>query len=235
MRVSQYEHERQMRLYHDDPAAYNAETYDNDPGEPMIDEQHTPPQDDFDDIENFRLQKMLQLVRERGEVRVYSPINPKSLDPARVLDVITNQPDMQLEHRGSDLYVVLNAQNDEKSILEILRENKFTIKRQGTEFVTFKGLLYVAKQHGGLQSMTSELVKEASDFTASDFVFKATVTGSRGTAQAYGDANPHNVGAMVAPHVLRMAESRAYVRALRFYLGVGLCGLEEIFEDKSDS
>lgn len=229
MRVQEYEQERMLRLYEEDRREYERQTYE---GSQMIDDDN-----DLDVLEQNRLNKMIELAHERGAVRVYCPDNPKSLEPAKVLDIIQHHQDLTIEHRGSDLWVIKVQHQQEQndvSILDILRENNFVIKRGKQEFVTFKGLLYVAKQHGGMTSMKSEMIREASDFTDNSYVFKATVSGSRGTAEAYGDANPHNVNAMIAPHVLRMAESRAYVRALRFYLGVGLCGMEEIIDDKKD-
>ena len=57
-----------------------------------------------------------------------------------------------------------------------------------------------------------------------------TTTG--GTFTDYGDADVTNVGRLVQTAMLRMASTRAIVRALRLYLGVGLCGLEEINYEK---
>ena len=61
-------------------------------------------------------------------------------------------------------------------------------------------------------------------------IFKATVTGERGTYNAFGDASPRNVGKMIAPHLIRMAETRAIARALRLYTGCGYTALEELGE-----
>jgi hypothetical protein len=50
----------------------------------------------------------------------------------------------------------------------------------------------------------------------------------QGTFTGIGDANPSNVTRMMAPHLLRMAETRAKARALRDAVNVGVTALEEL-------
>ncbi|GAH86573.1 unnamed protein product, partial [marine sediment metagenome] len=48
-------------------------------------------------------------------------------------------------------------------------------------------------------------------------LFRAIVTGKNGTFEAHGDATSENVGDFIKPHFIRMAETRAIARALRWY------------------
>ena len=49
----------------------------------------------------------------------------------------------------------------------------------------------------------------------------------RGSFTAVGDATPENVTARIAPHFIRMADTRAKARALRDALNIGAVTLEE--------
>ena len=62
---------------------------------------------------------------------------------------------------------------------------------------------------------------------------QATVTTSKGTFQAVGDASVDNVGDEIAPHLVRMAETRAIVRALRWATNSASTAEEEIDADGS--
>jgi len=108
---------------------------------------------------------------------------------------------------------------------KLLRESKGIISLQGREYVTFRGLLWVAHQ-AGLESIEVELVSWDADTQAA--ICRATVKGERGTFSDIGDASPANVNRMVASACLRMASTRSQARALRSYLGVGITSLEEL-------
>lgn len=112
-----------------------------------------------------------------------------------------------------------------QSIEGLLRSSRAIISLQGREYVTFRGLLYVAHQ-AGLESIDVELVSWDPEERAA--VVKATVKGERGSFADYGDANPSNVNRMIASACLRMASTRAQGRALRSYLGVGITSVEEL-------
>ena len=112
-----------------------------------------------------------------------------------------------------------------QSIEELLRSSRAIISLQGREYVTFRGLLYVAHQ-AGLESIDVELVSWDPEGRAA--VVKAMVRGSRGSFADYGDADPSNVNRMVASACLRMASPRAKGRALRSYLGIGSASGEEL-------
>jgi len=109
---------------------------------------------------------------------------------------------------------------------------EYMINLQGKDFITHKGLLAIAHDKG-LTSIETELITEP---TADIIVFKATAIMSTGLHEkkfsGYGDATQSNVNAMVAPHMLRMAETRAINRALRLATNVGMCSSEELGDMK---
>ena len=117
--------------------------------------------------------------------------------------------------------------------LQYLHENKWIINRQGQQFVTFKGLLWLAHQMG-LVSLKSTPVHE--DLEKGTFFFRAVATGYRTVEgervlvefEDEGDATVKNVGKMIIPHVRRMASTRAMARVLRIYTGLGITAIEEL-------
>ena len=118
---------------------------------------------------------------------------------------------------------------DKQNIEQLLRSSGGIIKLQGREYVTFRGLLFVAHE-AGLESID---VKMASwDPQSKTCIMMATVKGKRGTYTDIGDASPNNVNRMVANATIRMASTRAQARALRSFLGVGFTSLEELPGDR---
>lgn len=110
-------------------------------------------------------------------------------------------------------------------LLRLLEDGNHIANVQGKPFVLFSGLLLVAHENG-LESIEPELLNlNLADQTA---VFKAVVKGSRGTFVGHGDAAPNNLTKMILPSFIRMAETRAICRALRFYLGIGMCAKDEL-------
>jgi len=97
---------------------------------------------------------------------------------------------------------------------------------QGKEFVKYEGLLNLFHENGGKEIHTELVQTNLNEETF--FIFKATVTGKRGTYEGYGDACKGNVGTMIMKHMMRMAETRAKARALRDYNNVGMCSVEEL-------
>lgn len=119
---------------------------------------------------------------------------------------------------------------------------KFTYrdKRTGTDVVLYKGLLDAAHR-AGLVSIKTEVLQYPHAENDHTCIVSATAFFLRPDAplqslnfQAIGDANPKNVGPMVAPHFVRMAETRAKARALRDALNVGMVTVEELGGDHDE-
>ena len=106
-----------------------------------------------------------------------------------------------------------------------LRKMGAIIKLQGKEYTTHQGLLYVAHQQG-IISITTEMISWDPDRRQA--VFKSTAIGERGTFTGWGDADPTNVGKMIANACIRMAETRSISRSLRLYLGIGMTAYDEL-------
>ena len=81
---------------------------------------------------------------------------------------------------------------DKQNIEQLLRERESggIIRLQGREYVTFRGLLFVAHE-AGLESIDVKLVSW--DPESRNAILMATVTGQRGTFTDIGDASPTTV------------------------------------------
>ena len=98
---------------------------------------------------------------------------------------------------------------------------KFVIDLQGKKFVTFEGLLDEFHKGGGKEISTEIVNKDP-------LIIQATAKGTKGTFQGIGDASDENVNSMIQKHKIRMAETRAIARALRWYTNIGMCSAEEL-------
>lgn len=107
---------------------------------------------------------------------------------------------------------------------------------KGKDFVLYRGLL--AKAHDeGLRSIDTEIVQFPTAANERLCVVKAVVHMDDGEGSrtrrftGYGDASPDikgNLGGMIAPHWIRMAETRAKARALRDAVNVGVTAFDEL-------
>ncbi|QYJ16244.1 hypothetical protein Rxycam_02077 [Rubrobacter xylanophilus DSM 9941] len=105
---------------------------------------------------------------------------------------------------------------------------EFLITRQGRQYVLFAGLLDEAHARG-LRSIETELLQIPEEANGMTAIVRARVEMEDGrTFSGLGDANPQNVGRSIAPHLIRMAETRAKARALRDAVNVGATALEEL-------
>jgi len=111
---------------------------------------------------------------------------------------------------------------------------ELTIQRQGKTYILYAGLLDAAHQ-AGLKSIDTELLQAPVEANGGTAIVRAVVEMEGGQRfSGLGDANPENVGKMVAPHLLRQAETRAKARALRDAINSGTVALEELGEDNPE-
>src|ERR671932_2918117 len=104
---------------------------------------------------------------------------------------------------------------------------EYMIERQGKRFVLYAGLLEEAHSRG-LRSIETELLQVPESGNGEVAIVRAVVRTEDGKFSGIGDASPENVNRTIAPHVIRMAETRAKARALRDAINVGVTAFEEL-------
>ena len=104
---------------------------------------------------------------------------------------------------------------------------EYMIERQGKRFVLYAGLLEEAHSRG-LRSIETELLQIPSQENGEVAIVRAVVRTEEGKYTGIGDASPENVNRAIAPHLIRMAETRAKARALRDAINVGVTAFEEL-------
>jgi len=107
---------------------------------------------------------------------------------------------------------------------------EYMIERQGKRFVLYAGLLEEAHERG-LRSIETELLQVPGTENGEVAIARAVVRTEDGKFSGIGDASPSNVNRAIAPHIIRMAETRAKARALRDAINVGVTAFEELGED----
>ena len=116
--------------------------------------------------------------------------------------------------------------------VNLLRSKNAIINLKGREYCTYKGLLWVAHEHG-LEELTVELISY--DAESNMAICRATAKGSRCICSDIGDASPKNVGRAMVDAVIRMSSTRAKARCLRDYTGIGITCWEELPGEASSS
>lgn len=96
-------------------------------------------------------------------------------------------------------------------------------------FILLAGLLNLAHEDG-LKQVHSKLLQHPSEHNGHLAIVQIQVTTDKGVFTATGDASPENVSKMVACHTVRMAETRALARALRWATNVAMTAFEELGE-----
>jgi hypothetical protein len=104
---------------------------------------------------------------------------------------------------------------------------EYMIERQGKRFVLYAGLLEEAHSRG-LRSIETDLLQVPEAGNGEVAIVRAVVRTEDGKFTGIGDASPENVNRNIAPHVIRMAETRAKARALRDAINVGVTAFEEL-------
>ena len=110
-----------------------------------------------------------------------------------------------------------------------LLEKGHTINLQGKEFILHAGLLDIAHKMG-LHSIETNMITEVGKIP---IIFKARVRMKDDSYfTGYGDADDENVNKLISKHKIRMAETRAINRALRFATDIGMCSVDELGGDE---
>lgn len=110
-------------------------------------------------------------------------------------------------------------------------EKRHIVDLKGKQFVTYEGLLNEATK-AGLVGIKTTLIQAPNDANGQTAIMHAQALFQDGRSfEGIGDANPTNVGRMIIPHAIRMAETRSKGRALRDALNIGMCSLEELGGD----
>jgi hypothetical protein len=95
------------------------------------------------------------------------------------------------------------------------------------DVVLYAGLLRQAHEEG-LARVRTSILQIPTEENGHLAIIKAEVETSKGLFEAIGDASPESVGEDLAPHLIRVAETRAKARALRDAVNVGVVSFEEL-------
>lgn len=103
----------------------------------------------------------------------------------------------------------------------------FIVKIQGKEFITANGLLAIAEQEGGIESITVTELKYFPEHKSAYATVFVRMKDGREFSDC-GSGTPDNLGSVVNTYPVEMAVTRARSRALRFGLNVDYVSADEI-------
>lgn len=109
---------------------------------------------------------------------------------------------------------------------------RFIINLKGKSYVTYEGLLDLAHQKN-LKSIEVELIQIPSNENNMTAICRAKAATEDQTYTDLGDASPQSVNSTIAPHIIRMASTRAKARALRDLTNIGMTSYEEVSLDNN--
>ena len=140
---------------------------------------------------------------------------------------------IKMEHLNgtfTKIQLIEKASGSQGSAAPVIADEHIMIL-QGKKFIKHSGLLNAAHSKG-LVAIRTDMVHQADDLV----IFKAIVEmpGEK-LYEAYGDATKLNVNGNILPHMIRMAETRAVNRALRFATNIGMTSAEEMGDSKEET
>ena len=143
----------------------------------------------------------------------------------------------EVAERVEDLEDVEEEELASPGFPDVRIQRKFVINRDDKDYVLYAGLVDMLHQRSfGFFDVQTTLVQAPSQDNNQTAIVTARVVifdsmnpdVAKQIATGIGDANPSNVTRLMAPHTIRMAETRAVARALRLLTNVGMTAVEEL-------
>ncbi len=110
----------------------------------------------------------------------------------------------------------------------------FIINLQGKSFVTYEGLLDLAHKNK-LKSLEVNIIQFPNQENQMTAICEAIAKTEDMVFKDIGDASPRSVNSTLAPHLIRMASTRAKARVLRDLTNVGITAFEELSFDENNN
>jgi len=144
---------------------------------------------------------------------------------------IKNDDNFHCKHIMACMDSVPNGDAENAEFLEKRKpklDDRFIMNIKGKDFPMWSGVLDLAHQHG-LLKLNVDILQYPTKENGNVAICRAVAESSTGEMFSdIGDASPSNVIKEIAPHLLRMASTRAKARCLRDMSNVGMTCLEEL-------